>query len=458
MFAARRDAAAARAARAGRNAGREPDAQGRARHLSGRGADRRRRQSRAQLLETIDLVLEKVAARVESDAVVLVDVHQNTLAAAGRLADRWPRGRPVSLVGEPRAADSVRRRRAHWATATFRVVTVPLLLDDGDDRHAVRRDEPRSGLRRGARRGSPARGSRSSATGCWWRPRSRRARRASSSRPSAVDTAGGRHDRRSTANRTRSGGSSRSAIRCSTRSDRSTSRRGPRCATPCATWRSSRVGARSRWRCIGSFWLARTADRADRPAVRVARRDGGVARRRTRGSRSTGSSRELDALTETFNALMASVAEAEAQTEAAYTGAIRALAAALDARDPYTAGHSDRVSVLSVAIGRAAEAAARRSRGPPPRRAAPRHRQDWRARRRAAEAGRADARRVRRHQAASGRSARGCCGRCRSSRRTFRSSSCTTSVPTAAGIRTACAATTSRSMPASCTSPTPTTR
>ena len=66
----------------------------------------------------------------------------------------------------------------------------------------------------------------------------------------------------------------------------------------------------------------------------------------------TGSSREIDALTETFNELMASVALAEAQTEAAYTGAIRALATALDARDPYTAGHSDRVSVLSVAIGR----------------------------------------------------------------------------------------------------------
>src|SRR6185436_16413732 len=65
-----------------------------------------------------------------------------------------------------------------------------------------------------------------------------------------------------------------------------------------------------------------------------------------------GSSREVDALTETFNALMKSVALAEAQTEEAYTGAIRALAAALDARDPYTAGHSERVSVLAVAIGR----------------------------------------------------------------------------------------------------------
>ena len=44
----------------------------------------------------------------------------------------------------------------------------------------------------------------------------------------------------------------------------------------------------------------------------------------------TGSSREVDALTQTFNALMASLASAEAQTEAAYAGAIQALATALD--------------------------------------------------------------------------------------------------------------------------------
>ena len=66
----------------------------------------------------------------------------------------------------------------------------------------------------------------------------------------------------------------------------------------------------------------------------------------------TGSSRELDALTAAFNQLMQGLTAAEAESRAAYLGAIRALAAALDARDPYTAGHSERVSALSVLIGR----------------------------------------------------------------------------------------------------------
>ncbi|MBM3818377.1 MAG: HD domain-containing protein [Acidimicrobiia bacterium] len=66
----------------------------------------------------------------------------------------------------------------------------------------------------------------------------------------------------------------------------------------------------------------------------------------------SGTSRELDALTNTFNELMRGLAAAEAESRAAYLGAIRALAAALDARDPYTAGHSERVSALSVLMGR----------------------------------------------------------------------------------------------------------
>jgi putative nucleotidyltransferase with HDIG domain len=102
---------------------------------------------------------------------------------------------------------------------------------------------------------------------------------------------------------------------------------------------------------LGSFWLARmltepidqlvsniavmTAARDERPTLEP-----------------TGSSRELDALTAAFNQLMQGLTAAEAESRAAYLGAIRALAAALDARDPYTAGHSERVSALSVLIGR----------------------------------------------------------------------------------------------------------
>jgi putative nucleotidyltransferase with HDIG domain len=63
--------------------------------------------------------------------------------------------------------------------------------------------------------------------------------------------------------------------------------------------------------------------------------------------------KELDALGASFSTLLQTVHEARAETSAAYLGAIRALVAALDARDPYTAGHSERVSLLSVAIGHA---------------------------------------------------------------------------------------------------------
>lgn len=100
---------------------------------------------------------------------------------------------------------------------------------------------------------------------------------------------------------------------------------------------------------FGSWWLARTLTR---PIDRLS----ATATAMTTAGRftplpATGTSRELDALTNTLNGLMGSLAAAEAETHAAYLGAIHALVAALDARDPYTAGHSERVSALAVAIG-----------------------------------------------------------------------------------------------------------
>ena len=101
----------------------------------------------------------------------------------------------------------------------------------------------------------------------------------------------------------------------------------------------------------GSWWLARTlASPID--SLRMTLQQMADARDFERPLPPGGASFELDALTQTFDGLRAAVATAEAESEAAYLGVIGALAAALDARDPYTAGHSERVASLSVSIGR----------------------------------------------------------------------------------------------------------
>jgi putative nucleotidyltransferase with HDIG domain len=102
---------------------------------------------------------------------------------------------------------------------------------------------------------------------------------------------------------------------------------------------------------LGSLWLAQMlTEPIDRLSGEIAMMT--ASRDLRRPLQPTGTSLELDALAGAFNDLVHGLTAAEADTRAAYLGAIRALAATLDARDPYTAGHSERVSALSVLIGR----------------------------------------------------------------------------------------------------------
>jgi len=101
----------------------------------------------------------------------------------------------------------------------------------------------------------------------------------------------------------------------------------------------------------GSLWLARTvAGPINRLTTSIA--DMAQAGDLTQPLPRTGGSRELDSLAGTFDELRTAIAAAEAESEATYLGVISTLANALDARDPYTAGHSQRVAELSVSIGR----------------------------------------------------------------------------------------------------------
>jgi len=302
---------------------------------------------RADLLETIDLVLQKVAARVDSDAIVLVDPHQVAISAAGRLGDQWPRNRAVSFIAN-KAPDRIDTFDgvARMGGGVFRVVTVPLVLDDAtvgtlyvatslDQKYAQELDR--------------LAGNRIAIVSDGLVQATTLSPLASREFESAVAVARPVEgtialDGESYAFRrlVAVGDTVFYALASINQSSQTAMRDAMRSLALIGVLGVALAG-------IGSFWLARLLSE---PIGALSASLAAMAATHNVSKRLpvTGSSRELDTLTETFNALMASVGEAEAQTQSAYTGAIRALATALDARDPYTAGHSDRVSVLSVAI------------------------------------------------------------------------------------------------------------
>jgi len=305
-----------------------------------------------QLLATIKRELNKLAARVEADAIILVDGRGTSLAAVGPLAGRWPDGRSLQPVAPQGRLEDEFDGVIQASGDMFRAVRVPLVLNEGvtigslyvatalDRRFAEQLDRISRArtaiisdgtviaatlatsaahqLETALRHGSPDEGVIELDGGSQAYLRLATAGPASIYAISSIDEAAGAAMHRANQSLIAIGfGAIALAL-------------------------------------LGSAWLAKIL------AAPIGRLSNSLAAIASSHDVSAtlpldGSSRELDALAETFNALMASVAEAEAQTEAAYAGAIRALAAALDARDPYTAGHSDRVSVLSVAIGRVLE-------------------------------------------------------------------------------------------------------
>jgi len=301
---------------------------------------------KSQLFATIDGELRKVAAGVESDAVVLVDAHQNTLAAAGRMGEQFPRGRALAL---PNNREGTLDGIARLGGGVFRIVAVPLQYGDGatvgtlylatglDAEYA----EELARLA-GTKTAIISDGLMVASTLPPGAAREFEAAVAASRPIAGTKTFNGESYafRRLVA----VGDTSFYALGSIDESSRGVMRQAM------INLGFTALGAMG-LALLGSITLARLlANPIDQLSTSLAR----MAATHDVTSRLplTGSSLEIDALTQTFNDLMTSVALAEAETESAYTGAIRALATALDARDPYTAGHSDRVSVLSVAIGR----------------------------------------------------------------------------------------------------------
>jgi putative nucleotidyltransferase with HDIG domain len=299
---------------------------------------------RAQWLTTINRKLEEVAARIESDAIVLTDVRHRTLAAAGRLGEHWPLDREVVVSGDIDRVDGIARVDG----IVFRVVAVPFELDGvriGALYLATALDHQYAedlATLAGAQTAIVSDGRVVAST---LSPSVVRAFETAVT--SAFSGAGTiTLDGESHAFRRLVDVNGASFYALASIDDSS------RAATRLAMQRVILIGGGATLLALAaSFWLARMITEPIGQLSEALKR---MAVSRDVGARlpPSGSSLELDALIDTFNALITSVMAAEDQAQGAYTGAIRALATALDARDPYTAGHSERVSVLAVAIGR----------------------------------------------------------------------------------------------------------